>query len=142
MVQVNRIFLFYVALSSKLLIIGCEGVEDTYRRKELISSKGEKLYINTLNWGVTDDYQFTIVTKDMNKLKSRSDTLDAIKGLEPFIYKFSGDTLFLYASKEIKIAVQDSFQTIKIICDQVDHSNYMNLTYKAGQGVEGYQLVP
>ncbi|MNL62969.1 hypothetical protein D3C87_1870460 [compost metagenome] len=78
----------------------------------------------------------------MNKLKSRSDTSDAIKGIEPFIYKFSGDTLFLYAKKEIKIAVQDSFKTIKIICEQVDNSDYNNLTYKAGKGVEGYQLIP
>lgn len=54
----------------------------------------------------------------------------------------SGDTLFLYAKKEIKIAVQDSFKTIKIICDQVDNSDYRNLTYKGGKGVEGYQLIP
>jgi len=85
----------------------CVDVHDTFRSKRLVSSKGEKIYINTLNWGVTDDYQYTVISKDSNKLRERKDTIGGIKGLTPFVYKFSADTLTIFCPEGKQMVIKE-----------------------------------
>jgi hypothetical protein len=84
------------------LLNSCIEIHDTFQSKKLVSSKGEKFYINTLNWGMTDDNQYTVISKDFNRLKERGDTIGGISGLTPFIYKFSNDTWRSFFQKERK----------------------------------------
>ncbi|MGJ1385970.1 hypothetical protein ACR782_07195 [Sphingobacterium spiritivorum] len=133
---------FCTVLTFIILIVGCDKYGDTFRSKELVSSKGEKLYINTLNWGINDDNQYTIITKDADRLKDRTDTVDAINGLLPFVYRFSGDTLSVFYLKWRDISIKEKFKSIKINYNPLENRDYMNLINKAGKGQEGYQLVP
>ncbi len=124
------------------LFNNCNGVKDTFRSKILVSSKGEKLYINTLNWGVTDDNQYTIITKDAGRLKNRTDTVSAIIGLSPFVYRFRGDTLSVFYLEWKEIDIKERFKSIKIEYNPLENREYMSIINKAGKGEEGYQLVP
>ncbi|WP_115171619.1 hypothetical protein [Sphingobacterium spiritivorum] len=141
--QLNNMMLkFCTVLTFIILIVGCDKYGDTFKSKELVSSKGEKLYINTLNWGVTDDKQYTIITKDAGRLKNRSDTVNAINGLSPFLYRFRGDTLSVFYLKWRDISIKESFKSIKINYNPLENREYINLITKAGKGEGGYQLVP
>ncbi|MGJ1317991.1 hypothetical protein ACR776_05430 [Sphingobacterium spiritivorum] len=133
---------FCTVLTFIILIVGCDKYGDKFRSKELVSSKGEKLYINTLNWGINDDNQYTIITKDADRLKDRTDTVDAINGLLPFVYRFSGDTLSVFYLKWRDISIKEKFKSIKINYNPLENRDYMNLINKAGKGQERYQLVP
>lgn len=93
----------------------------------LVSGKGEKIYINTLNWGVTDDYQYTVVTKNSTLLKDRKDTISGIKGLDPFIYKFSGDSLTIFFQKGNRVAVKEEFKTIQLNYIPLGNKDYIKL---------------
>ena len=120
----------------------CNGVKDTFRSKMLVSSKGEKLYINTLNLGATDDNQYTIITKDAGRLKNRTDTVSAINGFSPFVYRFRGDTLSVFYLEWKEIDIKERFKSIKIDYNPLENREYMSIINKAGKGEEGYQLVP
>ncbi|MEN5057829.1 hypothetical protein [Sphingobacterium kitahiroshimense] len=141
MAQRNSNLLIFI-LPMMLLFNSCNGVKDTFRSKMLVSSKGEKLYINTLNWGVTDDNQYTIITKDAGRLKDRTDTINAINGLSPFVYRFQGDTLFVFYLEWKEIDTKERFESIKIDYNPLENREYMSIMNKAGKGEEGYQLVP
>jgi hypothetical protein len=125
-----------------LFFSSCVGVEDTHKSKELVSSTGEKIYINTLNWGITDDNQYTVISKDVNRLRARSDTLNAVKGFSPFVYRFNRDTLSIYylAWKDIKVS--DSLQSIKIAYHPLQNKEFMDIMLKVSKGEYGYNLVP
>lgn len=125
-----------------ILFDGCNVVEDTLNTKELVSSTGEKVYINTLNWGVTDDNQYTVIAKDKNRLKTRSDTLNTMKGLSLFVYRFHRDTLSFFYLKWKEVKVSDSLQSIKLAYYPLDNKEYMRLLNKAGKKEDGYSLVP
>lgn len=120
----------------------CIDTHDTFRSKELISSKGEKIYINTLNWGVTDDNQYTVVSVDRNRLKERKDTIDGVYGLTPFIYKFSNDTLAVFFQKEKKIDFRQEFNTVEVKYFPLENRDYIELLSSAKKGEGGYHLVP
>jgi hypothetical protein len=123
------------------LLNSCVEIHNTFQSKELVSSKGEKIYINTLNWGMTDDYQYTVVSKDSNRLKERKDTIGGIGGLTPFIYKFSSDTLTIFQNGK-KIDIKKEFNTIKLNYIFLENKEYMELLNKAGMRESGYHLVP
>src|SRR5690606_41801913 len=106
------------------LFNNCNGVKDTFRSKILVSSKGEKLYINTLSWGVTDDNQYTIITKDAGRLKNRTDTVSAINGLSPFVYRFRGDTLSVFYLEWKEIDIKERFKSIKIDYNPLENREY------------------
>jgi hypothetical protein len=125
-----------------LFFSSCVSVEETRRSKELVSSTGEKIYINTLNWGITDDNQYTVISKDVNRLRTRSDTLNAIKGLSPFVYLFNRDTLSIYYLAWKNIKVSDNLQSIKITYHPLQNKEFMDIMLKAGKGEYGYNLVP
>jgi hypothetical protein len=124
------------------LLNSCIEIHDTFQSKKLVSSKGEKFYINTLNWGMTDDNQYTVISKDFNRLKERGDTIGGISGLTPFVYKFSNDTLTLVFPKGTKIKINKEFDTIELNYLSVENGGYMELLSKAIQGEGGYHLVP
>ena len=98
----------------------------TYQTVELIPGRNEKLYIRTENWGVTGDSQLTIITTENNgDFEIDSSKQIIFKGLEPFIYRVSGDTLFLVLRHEGKIPAGFG-STWKIIQKEVDNPMMMN----------------
>lgn len=125
-----------------LLLNSCIETSDTFNSIKLTSSKGEKIYINTLNWGVNDDYQYTVVSKDSNKLKERKDTIEGIRGLDPFIYKFSNDTLTIVCRTEKTPKIVDEFNSIHIKNITVENKRYIEILTMANTGKEGYHQVP
>src|SRR6478752_5239200 len=67
----------------------------TYNRIELGSTDNQKLYIKSHNWGLTGDHQLTVIETDEEREFEVDSTKQIIfNGLEPFLYKVSGDTLF------------------------------------------------
>lgn len=132
----------FLTITLLLLLSGCVETHDTFRSKELVSSKGEKIYINTLNWGMTDDNQYSIISKNSNRLKKRNDTIGVTSGLTPFIYKFSGDTLTIFFQHGRKIDIKEKFNTIELNYISLENRDYMELINKAGIGEGGYHLVP
>lgn len=115
-----------------LLFFGCSStVKDTFNSVELVSRKGEKLYINSLNWGVTDDYQITAISSNKERVKERNDTIDVMKGLDPFFYSFENDSLKLYFNNEISYRVKEQFKSIKIVYISLSAKDYRNIRQKA-----------
>jgi hypothetical protein len=94
----------------------------TYKRVELVSADNQKLYIKSMNWGLTGDSQLTVITTD----DEREFQIDSARqiifdGLEPFLYRTSNDTLFLTVRQTSK--VPKNFNTCwTIIQKWVDHS--------------------
>ena len=73
----------------------------TYRRVELVSADNQKLYIKSMNWGVTGDSQLTVITTDEERELQIDSTRQIIfHGLEPFLFSVSNDTLFLTLLKK------------------------------------------
>lgn len=142
MEQRNNKPLFSLIIILMLLCGSCDSVGDTLNTKELVSSTGEKVYINALNWGVTDDNQYTVITKDINRLKTRSDTLNTMKGLSPFVYRFHRDTLTIFYLKWKEVKFSESLRSIKLVYYPLENKEYMRLLHKAGKGEDGYSLVP
>lgn len=119
-----------------LLISGClpESTNGVISRV-LVSSKGEKIYINSINWGVTGDYQLSSITKKPIK---NIDTLDAIRGLEPFIYSFNHDTLKLFFKHEVRYQIKENFKTIVVIYEPLAFSDL----WDRARDNDGYFCVP
>lgn len=63
-----------------LLLQACSTplLQDSFRSKRLISSKGEKIFVNSINWGVTGDYQLSLISKDSLRLNNRNDTIGSV----------------------------------------------------------------
>ena len=133
-------------MKSKILIIvfilfnlGCSPLmKDSFNSVELTTTKGEKIYINSLNWGVTDDYQMTIISSNKKRIMVRKDTMDVVKGLEPFIYRFENDSLELFFKEEITYRVKDTFSTIKIVYKVLENTDY----YRVRSSDNNYHSVP
>lgn len=123
------------------LLLSCKNNDDGFRSKVLLSSKGERLYINTYNYGMTGDHQITIISKDKDKLRYSRDTLGTVAGLEPFVYSFEKDTLTLVFNGTITYKVKDTFETIKISYDKVPNPKYMDYMQKAVNN-DGFHCVP
>ena len=101
--------------------------EDTTRCKEIISTKGEKIYVKSINWGVTDDKQATIITSDIERMKTRTDTAGAVHILDPFLYRFKNDTLTLIFSEERNYKIREKFKTIKVKYVIVEFSEFWKI---------------
>ncbi|MBD1422577.1 hypothetical protein [Sphingobacterium chuzhouense] len=97
----NYLYTFCFIISILIYSSSCVDPKDTFISRELISSKDEKLYINTLNWGMTGDKQYTVITKDPTRLRERKDIIGGVDGLSPFVYKFANDTLTIYYNRGI-----------------------------------------
>jgi hypothetical protein len=99
----------------------------TYNQIELTSTDNQQLYIKSHNWGVTGDHQLTVIETD----KEREFEVDSTKqiifnGLEPFLYKVSGDTLFLTLRRKSRIP-DDFNSTWTIIQKEVDNPTMRKL---------------
>lgn len=114
---------------------------DGFNSNKLISSKGEKIYVNSINWGVTGDYQLSVISKDSLRLKDRNDTIGTAQGINPFIYEFKNDTLTLYFFNKITYNLKDKLNTITIIYKVVNDSVYNILNEKSYENI-GYYSVP
>jgi hypothetical protein len=114
---------------------------DTFNSEILTSSKGEKIYINSLNWGVTDDYQMSAVTSNPGKLKDRGDSSSTVHGLEPFYYSFENDTLTLFFDGDITYNVSENFKTINLKYVALDIREYGKISRQAFVN-DGYFAVP
>ncbi len=122
-----------------MAITGCSSSGNgTFNTEELVSSKQEKIYINTLNWCVTDNNQIFSVSSDRNKLLKKGDTLNAVKGLEPFIYTFKKDTLNLYFDGQVNYSITEKFKTF-IALDKKEFAKDREKVYK---NEDGYCTVP
>lgn len=125
-----------------IFIVGCSSsVSDTFNSKELTSSKGEKIYINSLNWGMTDDNQMTIITSDSKRLNERSDTVNVVYGLEPFVYRFENDTLKLFFMEGVQYTVKEKFETIGLQYISLDREEFKKIK-KRSYDNDGYYSVP
>lgn len=136
----NRLNKFLVIISSLTLLSSCVEMHDTFQTKRLVSSKGEKIYINTLNWGMTDDYQYTIISKDSNRLKERKDTIGGISGLTPFIYRLKDDTLTVFLQDGNKMDIKEEFETIELNYVFLNNKDYIKLMSEAGIRNSEYHL--
>ena len=105
---------------------------DSVRCKEIVSSKGEKVYIKSINWGVTDDKQATIITSDIERMKTRTDTTGAAHILDPFLYRFKNDTLTLVFSEEKTYEIKEKFKTIKVKYIIVEFSEFWRMKNELG----------
>lgn len=125
-----------------LMFLSCSStVKDTFNSIELISSKGEYIYINSLNWGVTDDYQITAISSNKKRVKDRTDTIDVAKGLEPFFYSFKNDSLKLYFNNEVSYKLKDHFRTISVSYIALSAKEYRSVRQKAYIN-DGYYSIP
>ncbi|MCE7044603.1 hypothetical protein [Dyadobacter sp. CY312] len=138
-IQITTIILIAISILVSEL---CEPVlKGTFTSKKLVSSKGESLFINSINWGVTDDKQLSSISKNEKKLRERADSAVAVKGLDPFIYSFRNDSLNLFFDGEVSYVVPDSFSSITITYHTLSKSEMANLLHMAMKN-DGYHMVP
>jgi hypothetical protein len=125
--RIPIIILFAVLFSSCF-----NALVDSSRCKEIVSSKGEKVYIKSINWGITDDKQATIITSNIKKLNTRTDTIGTVQILDPFLYRFKNDTLTLIFSEEKTYEIKEKFKTIKIKYIVVEFSEFWRMKNESG----------
>jgi hypothetical protein len=132
--------LIYLILT--FLLFGCgTKLVGTFKSSKLTSSQGESIFVNSLNWGVTDDSQLTSISVDSLKLKNNRDTLGTVYGLNPFIYSFNNDSLTLFFYDTISYKIIDNFQTISVNYIIVNSSEFLKLNEKALNN-QGFYSVP
>lgn len=122
-----------ILILSTIVLGSCfSAFEDAKKCTEIVSSQGEKIYIKSLRWGVTDDYQATIITSDINKMNTRSDTTGSVHLSEPFLYNFKNDTLSLFFCEEKNYEIKENFKTIKIKYTVVEFNEFWKMKNKPG----------
>ncbi|WP_316820380.1 hypothetical protein [Pedobacter gandavensis] len=100
----------------------------TYRIILILSQNNKStIYIKTKNWGVTDDYQLTVVSTSPEKEFEPDSTKEMIfKGLEPFLYKSNKDTLCLFVRE--KSIIPENIRSKWIVKQtEVDNPKMMSL---------------
>jgi hypothetical protein len=121
-----KLICFLLSLSS------CTGpLQDSFESRKLISTKGENIYVNSINWGVTDDHQLSVISSNSDKLRQRADSVGAVKGLEPFIYSFSNDSLTLYFRGDVTYRIVEEFRTIIVTYKSLSPNAYNSLAAKS-----------
>lgn len=125
-----------------MFFVSCSpAVDGTFNSIELISSKGEKIYVNSLNWGVTDDYQNTAISTNKDKVKQRADTIGTVKGIEPFFYSFNNDSLILIFNDKVSYKLKESFKTINVGYKVLNDKAYRSVRQKSYVN-DGYYSIP
>ncbi len=123
-----------------IFVISC-ATNNGFKSQVLTSSKGELIFINSYNYGITGDNQLTVISKDKDKLKYNSDTSDAVSGLNPFIYSFKNDTLTLIFNDTITYVIKEEFETINVVYKKISNSQYMDFVQRAVRN-DGFHQVP
>jgi len=133
----------FLLLISLLLFVRCsDSSQFDYYNKELTSSRGEKIYVKTIIWGMTGDYQKTIITKKEGKPEeSDFSNLKDDTGLTSFMYSFTNDTLNLYFNQTITYKVEETFNTIFVKYHILSNPEYNNLIPFALRE-QGYYIIP
>ena len=116
-------------------------IRDTFNSVVLTSSAGEKIYINSLNWGMTDDNQMSIVTSNPKRLRDRADSVHTVDGLDPFFYSFENDTLKLFFDRRITYNVSENFKSIMLKYVALNAREYAKISRQAYENA-GYCAVP
>lgn len=111
--------------------MSCKLDDDHFNSKCLTSSNGEHIYINTYVYGITGDHQRTIISKNKDRLREKSDTVGSIMGIDPFIYSFQNDTLTLIFNNIITYSIADTFESIYVIYKKIPNPQYMEYMQKA-----------
>jgi hypothetical protein len=138
--RIMRFRFTYILLS--VFIFSCnEKVNDGFNSIEIRSSKNKRIYLNSINWGITGDHQISIITNYKDRLKYNFDTTGTINGLMCIIYKFKNDTLFLYHLDTIKHLIPDSLNGIFIKDHVISNSIFSNLAFQAMQN-NVYHFIP
>ena len=132
-----------ILISLVLNIIGCFGnsYEPIINTVKITSSTGENLYLKSKNWGLTYDHQLTVISMSSVQTWTEPDSMKeyVYKWLEPFLYEFKNDTLFIYCNT--KAPTPNSFTSnIKVIQKEVD--NYSDLIYKVNNGLGNLKKIP
>ena len=135
----------YIVFTSFFLlsILSCNNKlgSQQLNQSELVSSKGEHIYISTINLGINGDKQFTLVTNRKIKDPESFDKTNSLKGLDPFIYSFFNDTLNLYFRSSIRYKVPFITKSIKIEYFVLNNTEYMKL-YRETIKNDLYHSVP
>lgn len=133
----------YITSLFLISIISCSSDlgSQQLNQSEIISSKGERIYISTINLGVTGDKQFTIITNKKIIDAKDFDKASSLKGLDPFIYSFSNDTLNLYFRNSVRYKVPFNTESIKVDYFELNNSDYIEL-YKKTFENKLYHSVP
>ncbi|MDR6193724.1 hypothetical protein [Siphonobacter sp. SORGH_AS_0500] len=113
------------------LLTSCLSEGDNFQSKQLKSTKGETIYVNTVNWGVTNDYQMSCISNNPNKLKDIADSSYTVRGLEPFLYSFKNDTLNLFFKDSVNYKLSDKTKTIKVLYHILNKDEYYKIYSKA-----------
>lgn len=125
-----------------LTAMGCSGpLGYNFNSIEVVSSRNERLYINSVNWGVTGDKQRTIVTHQKERLQFDEDTTGTVDGLTPFIYSFKNDTLKLFFNGSVSYNVKEKFTTITLLYVKMENPEFMELARLASSN-QDYHFVP
>jgi hypothetical protein len=130
--KTSRSYLSILILAMVLLNSCFPNLEDTQNCKEIVSSKGEKVYVKSINWGMTGDHQVTIITHDIERMKIRTDTAGAVHMLEPFLYRFKNDTLTLVFSQWKTYEIKEKLKTINVKYVIVEFSEFWRLKNECG----------
>ena len=113
-----------------------ESFDPTYEKIELSSSSRELLYIYKKNWG--SDHQLTLITNSIidkeDLIKDNINIVNHIqyKGIEPFVYLFEHDSLFIITRNLAKIP-NIEVKNITIIQKQVTNIEYVKYIYSINQ---------
>ncbi|MEI3790556.1 MULTISPECIES: hypothetical protein [unclassified Chryseobacterium] len=135
-------YIYIVSLLS-LILVSCNNElgNQQLNQSEIISSKGERIYISTINLGMTGDKQFTVITNKKIMDVKDFDKTNSLEGLDPFIYSFSNDTLSLYFRSSVKYKVPFNTESIKIDYIVLNNADYVQL-YKKSFDNKLYHSVP
>lgn len=133
----------YIASLFLISIISCSNElgSQQLNQNEIVSSKGEKMYISTINLGVTGDKQFTLITNKKIADVKDFDKANSLKGLDPFIYSFSNDKLNLYFRNSIRYKIPFNTESIKVDYFELNNADYIEL-YKKTFENKLYHAVP
>jgi hypothetical protein len=102
-----------------------------------VSSKNlqSKLFVKKLIWGMTSDNCLITISNSNRKENEPDENENYIyKGLSPFLYKTSGDTLSIYTRKISKIPknFSTSFKIVQVelenpeMTELIENDNYKN----------------
>jgi hypothetical protein len=128
--------IFIVLISLNFLNCFGDNYSPIYKLVKIQSSKGDEIFLKSKNWGLTYDHQLTFIsTSSIQKWEEHDSTKELVyKGLEPFIYEYKKDTLFIFC--RLKSAIPAEFKSeIKIIQKEVENPEYIELYQKATNNI-------
>ena len=134
------IILFFIISVLIFLISSSYEDHNVYQLYSFKSHDGsEQIYIKSKNWGLTLDHQLTSISMNSNKKEIGIDSLSEyiFKGLDPFLYKFENDTLFIYNTNKIRVPPDLKLSKISIFQIIIKNTQYTELFKKANDNSYG-----